>query len=74
MGNQPYVKQFKDGVLINPITVRYNSGKSLRKLKRKLERYLTFDTLVNKENKPLIFHQLKTKRGKWNTVNILNKN
>jgi len=72
MQNQPYVKIFKDGILINPIIERYDSGNSLRKLKRNKERYVSHKKLKNANKEPILFFQVKTKRGKWNTVKILN--
>ena len=72
MQNQPYVKIYKDGVLTNPIINRYDSGNSLRKLKRNKERFVELKDKVTKDVK-FVLHQMKTNRGKWNTVKILNK-
>ena len=70
MKNTPYVKKYENGILMNPIIDRYNSGKSLRKIKRNKERFLVFETLLNELGRPLTYRQMKTKRGKWNTINI----
>ena len=72
MQNQPYVKIYENGILTNPIIERYDSGNSMRKVKRNKERFLIHKTLKNKFNDPIVLHQFKTKRGKWNTVKILN--
>jgi len=69
MENKPYVKIYENGILANPITDKYNSGKSMRKIKRGLERFVKVGDKL-KGKKEFILHQFKTKRGKWNTVSI----
>lgn len=71
MQNQPYVKVYKDGILQNPIIDRYDSGNSMRKLKRNRERFVNLKDKLTGEIK-FVLHQIKTNRGKWNTVKILN--
>lgn len=72
MQTPPYVKVYKDGILQNPIIDRYDSGKSMRKLKRNRERFVNLKDKLTGEV-TFILHQMKTNRGKWNTVKILNK-
>jgi len=72
MQNKPYVKIYKDGILANPIESFYPSGASLRKIKRNRERFVELKDKITNEVK-FVLHQMKSKRGKWQTVKILNK-
>lgn len=68
MVNTPYVKIYKDGVLTNPIEKQYNSGRSQRKIKRGLERFIDFSYIG------IIRHEIKSKRGYWLLKNFINLN
>ena len=73
MQKPPYVKQYyENGILTNPIIDRYDSGLSLRKIKRNRERFIELKDKLSGDIK-FVLHQMKTNRGKWNTVKILNK-
>lgn len=71
MQNQPYVKVYKNGILQNPIIDKYDSGNSMRKLKRNRERFVELKDKLTGDIK-FVLHQMKTNRGKWKTVKILN--
>jgi hypothetical protein len=72
MKNPPYVKIYENEILTNPITDKYESGNSLRKLNRGHERFVKHRTLKNKLNEQVIMFQVKSKRGRWILKNYIN--
>lgn len=72
MNNQPYVKEFKNGIVSNPIIDSYSSGPSQRKMNRGHERIIKHSTMRNKKKEPVLMFQYRTKRGFWRTLNFIN--
>lgn len=67
--NVPYVKQYKEGQLQNPIKDTYPSGQSLRKFKRNHLRTIKSKILIDFDGKPKTIVQQRSKRGVWFNLN-----